>query len=174
MRALGPLTGDNNVIRRSSILTLDAASDGLPLFLVKTSVIGIGAALLLHIAARSIAAQLVGYLPGLPQERGKGVIDWLLVVGAAPLLESSLANLCCLFAFRNFPEHLLAAAVVIGVAAGLLHALIAPFWFFGPAASFFAWSFAWFKWRSARRSRSFLVLLIPHMLQNAVGMSLMP
>lgn len=157
----------------SKLWPFDAASNGLLTYISKTTALAIVAAFALHSTAIFIGVKLLGFsLPTAPV-RSRGVLDWLQAVGVGPLAEATLLYLCCLFVFKNFQKPWLSGAVVIGLVAGTLHGLVSPFWFFGPAISFFIWSYSWFCWKSAQRPHSFLVLLVPHMIQNSLAMLLM-
>lgn len=96
-----------------------------------------------------------------------------MVVVLGPLIEGLLVYVICRFAGGNFPSRPGLASILVGIGAGGGRAWVSPFWFFGAAASFAIWSFAWFKWKASKRSNDFLILLVPHMIQNAVGMLMM-
>ena len=151
----------------------DATSDALLPYVVKTALISAVAAVLLHNLAGFVGVGLFGLQMPMPVTRDSGFFDWLMVVVVGPLLESVLVYPVCLFSIKNFPDRIFGAAILIGATAGLLHGLVSPFWFFGPAISFFVWSLAWFKWKAAHRPRSLLILLLPHMIQNFLSMLLM-
>lgn len=97
-------------------------------------------------------------------------IDWVGTVLLAPLAESVL--LWAAASLARSTGRVWATSLVIGVVAGAAHASLHPMWFFGPAASFTIFAWAWQRWRNADRPRHFLVLLIPHVLQNAIVMGL--
>ena len=152
---------------------LHADSDQWPAYVLKVALLSAAAAGAVHNLASWVGVTLLGLDAALPIERGRDLEAWLAVVVMGPLLESGLVYLACRFAYSNFRGHEVRAAVTIGGVAGLLHAVVSPMWFFGPAISFFIWSLAWFNWRAAARPRSFLILMVPHMLQNLMAMLLM-
>lgn len=96
--------------------------------------------------------------------------DWIGVVLFAPLAESVL--LWAAAGLARGMDRVWATSLVIGAVAGAAHAALHPMWFFGPAASFTIFAWAWQRWRNADRPRHFLALLIPHVLQNAIVMCL--
>lgn len=97
-------------------------------------------------------------------------MDWAGTVLFAPLAESVL--LWAAASLARSTGRVWATSLVIGVVAGGAHAALHPMWFFGPAASFTIFAWAWQRWRNADRPRHFLVLLIPHVLQNAIVIGL--
>lgn len=152
---------------------LNAASDRLSVYILKVCLLSIASAIVASDSAVAIAVKIFGLPTPEPIIYGNRLVDWLAVVVIVPFLESLLTSYLCRFGKNNFPDHSIINSAAIGAIAGALHGLVNPYWFFGPAASFFVWSYAWFKWAEARGKKTFLVLFIPHMIQNGVGLSLM-
>lgn len=119
----------------------------------------------------TIVAQATG-LPAPPMPNmAIQFIDWVGAVLLSPLMESLLLWAVGSVA-RSITRAVWAPSMVIGLIAGAAHGAPHSMWFFGPAASFAVFAWAWLRWRDAGRSHHFLILLVPHMLQNIVAMSL--
>ncbi|MBB3193153.1 hypothetical protein [Roseateles terrae] len=158
------------IIRR---ISPDPVLDRRPTYVLKTTLISVATALTVVHVVGFVWLEWLEWPPGASSaDRHNGVWTWLSAVVWGPIGESLFLYLACAFAFINARERPVAASVVIGIVAGLLHGIFAPLWFFGPAVSFGIWSFAWFRWRTVHPPRGFLILLVPHMLQNLLAMVL--
>lgn len=154
-------------------LTPDPVADGWLPYVLKTALIAVVAASTVLYAIGFVWIELLER----PYERPHthlhdSVWTWLSAVVWGPIGESVFLYFACAFARINMPERPIVASVVIGVVAGLLHGIFAPLWFFAPAVSFGIWSYAWFRWRAVHPPRGFLILLVPHTLQNLLAMVL--
>lgn len=99
--------------------------------------------------------------PGVPD------LDWFVgAVIIAPIVETALLLLLLRFLqFLDVPDAW--AAAVAGVSWGVLHGLVAPLWFFGPAWAFFVFSWAALFWRRVSWWHAFAAATVPHALINA-------
>lgn len=145
-------------------------TDPLLVYCLKVSVLSLLAAAGLQGLA-TVVVQMIGMpappMPNAPIE----LIDWAGAVFLSPLVESLLVWAAGTLA-RSITRAICAPSMTIGLIAGAAHGAIHPLWFFGPAASFTVFAWAWLRRRDSGRSMHFLVLLIPHMLQNIVAMTL--
>ncbi|HEY1396535.1 hypothetical protein [Roseateles sp.] len=147
-----------------------AVTDPLLVYCLKITALSLlTAASLLTIA--TVVAHIAGIQTSPVPRIGVEFRDSLGAALLSPLLESPLVWATGSLA-RSMTQAVWAPSLVIGLIAGVAHGAIHPMWFFGPAASFTVFAWAWFRWRDAGRSRHFLILLIPHMLQNIAVVSL--
>ncbi|WP_225539968.1 hypothetical protein [Xanthomonas sp. XNM01] len=100
---------------------------------------------------------------GLP-EREAGVGDFLGMVLLAPLIETLV--LIAFLALLPARIGIVPRAAISALLWGGLHALAAPFWFFGVVWSFFVFSCGWLAWRPESFAHGFAAAAIPHALQN--------
>lgn len=147
-------------VRRTALDVTDA----LLVYCLKITALSLLAAASLQ-AAATIVAHMVGMQPSSVPRIGVDFRDWLGTALLSPLLESVLVWAAGSLT-RSMTRAVWTPSLLIGLAAGVLHGAIHPAWFFGPAASFTVFAWAWLRWRDAGRSRHFLILLVPHMLQN--------
>ncbi|WP_431047706.1 hypothetical protein [Roseateles sp. L2-2] len=151
--------------RMSPVIT-----DQLLVYCLKITVLSLLAATSLQTVA-TFVVHMAG-MPSPPVPRiGLEVRDWLGAGLLSPLLES-LFVWAAGSLIRGMTPTVWVPSLAIGLIAGVAHGAIHPMWFFGPAASFTVFAWAWLRWRDAGRSRHFLILLIPHMLQNIAVLSL--
>lgn len=120
--------------------------------------------------ALSGAAQLAAHALGLPRSIDNRSLTGAEIIGTlllAPLVESVLLRAACALA-RTGTRAVWLPSLFIGVIAGLAHGALDGLRFFGPMASFTVFAWAWLRWHDARRAHGFMVLLLPHVLHNAV------
>lgn len=94
------------------------------------------------------------------------------VVIFAPIAETFLLALG-LQVLHRVNSRPLVAITASAVAWGLLHALVAPVWFFGTVWSFFVFSAAYFGWRPHSFRHAFVAAAVPHALLNFIAMALL-
>ncbi len=145
-------------------------TDPLLVYCLKVTILSLLAAASLQGLATFVVQSIGIPTPRLPNPPLPAV-DWFGATLLAPLVESLLAWAAGSL-LRSMTRARWASSMVIGLIAGAAHGAIHPMWFFGPAASFAVFAWAWLRWRDAGRSHHFLILLVPHMLQNIVAMSL--
>lgn len=95
----------------------------------------------------------------------KDYIGFLLVVIASPLVESLLlAGTLKITTFLT--RKPVWQAGMAAIAWALLHALVAPMWFFGVLFSFFIFSVGFVTWRPTSWWAAYAAAAIPHVLLN--------
>ena len=112
----------------------------------------------------------VAFLAGIPEEalETPGVTinigDFIDAVVFAPLVETlMLASMLALMPCR---WGIVTKAIIAAVIWGGLHALAAPFWFFGTVFSFFVFSCGYLVWRQKSFGCGFTAAALPHALIN--------
>lgn len=150
-----------------------AAPDGrLPARLLLNSVLASGGSMLLAGAALGVSV-----LAGIPfeeievPERAIGVWDFIGVAVLAPLIETPL--LIALLALLPARMGIVPRAAVSALVWGGLHALIAPFWFFGVVWAFFVFSCGYLVWRPESFRHGFAAAALPHALQNLAAYAML-
>ena len=89
--------------------------------------------------------------------------DFIGAVVFAPVVETLiLAALLTLIRRLSIATQAIISAIIWGG----LHALIAPFWFFGTVFSFFVFSYAYLVWRKKSFAFGFAAAALPHSLVN--------
>jgi hypothetical protein len=106
-----------------------------------------------------------------PPELGLGAGDILGAVLAAPLLETALLTVG-LAILSVFTRRKVIAAAVSAVLWGLLHGLIAPFWFLGAVWPFYVFSLCYLAWQPRSFGHGYTVALVPHVLNNAFAVAM--
>jgi hypothetical protein len=97
----------------------------------------------------------------------------LSIVGAlliAPVVETYLLGLFLRSLRGSLSDMRLSILSALGW--GALHALIAPFWFFGVAWSFFVFSWFYLLWLPRSQAKAFSAAAVPHFLLNASALVL--
>lgn len=175
MPATKDLSGSSKAGRRLLLGLVDPRGVGLPAFAMRLLVASLipGLAFYALVYGVSVLAQSdVSRFN--PPAREMDLWSLMNTVVLGPVLESLVLLWACSLAYRGLPNWSNARrAALIGVIAGGVHALLGPLWFFGPAWAFFVWALGWFNWRELDRPRGLLVVLLPHVMQNAVAMTLM-
>ncbi|MBC7602297.1 MAG: hypothetical protein H7255_06505 [Ramlibacter sp.] len=122
-------------------------------------------------------AQLVAFALGVRAQSfgaapGDGWASSLQSILFAPLVETLLLFLLIEIS-RKAGLSRLAIAVLSGVVAGSLHAIVAPLWFFTSAWAFFVYGCAYLAWRPSSIQKALCAAALLHALNNATTVALL-
>ena len=120
--------------------------------------------------ALGIIAYGVAIMAGIPAEALEtpgvkiNLRDFIGAVVFAPLVETLI--LAALLALMPRRWGIASKAITSAMIWGGLHAMAAPFWFFGTVFSFFVFSCSYLVWRQKSFACGFAIAALPHALIN--------
>ena len=100
-----------------------------------------------------------------PPSQSFSFLQLLNMVVASPLIETFLLGALIRF-LAKFLSNNYAIAAISALSWGLLHALLAPLWFFGTVWSFFVFSLMYLKWLTRSSRDAFKAAAAAHVLVN--------
>lgn len=106
-----------------------------------------------------------------PPEIGLGAGEVLAAVLAAPLVETALLTVGIAI-LSVFTRRKVVVAAVSAVVWGVLHGLIAPFWFVGAVWPFYVFSMGYLAWQPRSFGHGYIAALVPHVLNNAFAVAM--
>ena len=99
------------------------------------------------------------------------LVDIAGYILAAPVIETLLLT-ACLGAIERLGRSVQIACIVMAALAATLHSLMDPLRFLPMFSSFYLFSLNYFTWRNGLKYGGFLAALVPHIVLNAVAMTL--
>ncbi|WP_395685974.1 hypothetical protein [Caenimonas koreensis] len=103
---------------------------------------------------------------------GGGWVSSFQSVLFAPFVETLLLSLLIEISTKAGLRRL-PVAVLSGAVAGLLHAIVAPLWFFPTAWAFFVYACAYLAWRPLSIAKALSAAALLHALNNATTVALL-
>lgn len=135
----------------------------LPLALIPAAVL-VG---LVTLASHFVLGDLSDYARPMPSFSLANFVGTVIV---APIAETLMMAIS-LPLIHFYMRRIVVSALVSGLLWGLLHALITPLAFVGPAWAFFVLSASYLAWRDVSFKKAFAVAFIPHAFNNALILS---